>query len=201
MNFIKKQGTTLEKKIYLSILSTILLTVFICTIGPIFLSIKSQIGIVDDNLMMLSESLSISPSVLNSAASGCATNSCRTFLDSMSEKTSMMDLIEIIDVSGKCIYRTDHLQIGEILDSHIVPEDQREKTVFDTRIDMNGTRYRFCRTPIRISDGTVLGHITVSVPLSSTLSFSSPLPWESLHPCTDFGISLPTPQPSPKRHG
>lgn len=70
MNFFKKQGNTLEKKIYLSILSTILLTVFICTIGPIFLSIKSQIGIVDDNLMMLSESLSISPSVLNSAASG-----------------------------------------------------------------------------------------------------------------------------------
>lgn len=166
MNFFKKQGNTLEKKIYLSILSTILLTVFICTIGPIFLSIKTQIGIVDDNLMMLSESLSISPSVLNSAASGCATNSCRNFLDSMSEKTSMMDLIEIIDINGTCIYRTDHLQIGEILDAHIVPEDQRDKTVFDNRFDLDGNRYRFCRTPIRISDGTVLGYITVSVPLS-----------------------------------
>lgn len=166
MKLFKKRRNTLENRIYLSILSTILLTVFICTIGPIFLSIQSQLRIVDDNLMMLSESLAISPSVLNSASSGCATTSCRNFLDNMSAKTTVMDLIEVMDVNGICIYRTDHLQIGSVIEEHIVPEDQRQETVSGNRMDLNGKRYRFCRAPIKISDGTVLGYITVSIPLS-----------------------------------
>lgn len=158
-----KQNLTFEYHIYLVQLGSIALTVLICAIVSMGVDISCQLRIISDNLLTTANTLSTSPSVIDSVKLGYATEECTSFLEDLITDMPVVDSITLVDRERCVIYNSDPKYIGRSSDGKEVQLLEKDMNYTDTKKDDNGRRYRVSYSSIKDADGAVIGFIAVSV--------------------------------------
>lgn len=161
----RQKKLSLEKQLYLLQLFSITMTVLICAIVSLFITINSQIKIVDDNLKSTAKTLSISPSIVTSMTYGYSTDTCRYFLDNLLRDMNFIDSVELITDNGYCIYHSNHNLITAQLSEHLPDAsllDSQNPILLETRT-RNNQKYRVASCPVINTQGNMSGYIIVSM--------------------------------------
>ena len=152
-----------ENQIYLVQLGGIALTVVICALVSLTISISSQIQIIEDNLMTIANTLATGPTIINTAALGCATDDCKAFMQELLDEIPMADQFAIFSNDGTLIYHSDPACIGESITEQEREILQSGEDTIDTKKGIDQRYYRVAYTPIKDMNGKTLGYLAISI--------------------------------------
>ena len=108
----KPKGHTIRSQLTCLSLISVLVAVSLCLLGTIYLTLREKQDAIDQNLINNATILSHTPLVKNTFTLGQASSETISFLDTVIQNTSGVDLILLADSHNTLLYAPTHSLIG-----------------------------------------------------------------------------------------
>ncbi len=161
-----RKKITFETHLYLVQLGSILLSIVICVLVAMFISISSQLQIIGDNLLNTANTLSAGPTIMNTVRLGYTPEICKMYLEDLMDDMPLVDSFTIVDENGKVLYHTDPIFIGTYVEEESEWQILKDGEAFiENRAPDSHTpqRRRVAFAAIKENDGDIIGFVAVSI--------------------------------------
>lgn len=162
---MKKQKLTFQHHLYIVQLGGIILAILISAIVSLSINISSHIEIISDNLLTTVNTLSTSPTVVDSVTREHATDSYKSYMKEFLNDAPLIDSITIFDADGNTIYYTPLSYMADSINEEDKERllNDKESFIVTKKSPIDNTRYRVAFTYVLGENNEIIGFIAVSI--------------------------------------